>query len=233
MALLVQLELVQTAERLSALRADVAARHAGVGFVGGVRGKAAWCERVVRGSYAWSFPCGGLPLRLFIWLPRMCNMRGVSLRVILFLRPVLLRQGSLRSGLKTRRLRNILLILAAVDPVARPLRGQRRDTSRLGSVRNHVSLRMVRECVGILLHHARKVRKTGINVVTFNDGRPELILSFIHGKVRSELSLLPCAVLASILTEARSVLLLLRLDSELKGADVSCKLTRVKQVAEL
>lgn len=92
---------------------------------------------------------------------------------------------------------------------------------------------MVRECVGILLYHTRKVRKTSINVITFNYGGPQLILSFIHGKVSSEMSLLPCAVLASILTESRPVLLLLGLDSELKATDVSCKLARVVQVTEL
>lgn len=71
-ALLVQLELVQTAESLSAMRADVAPRHAGERFVGwGVSGEASWCESVVRGR-----PISGcsLRLRVFIWLPRMCNM---------------------------------------------------------------------------------------------------------------------------------------------------------------
>ncbi len=164
-ALLVQLELVQTAERLSALRANVAPRRAGERFV---RVEAAWRESVVRGSYGWSIPGCGLPLRMFIWLPQ--NMRGVSLRVNLFLLPVLLCQGTLRSGLKTGRLWNILLILTVVDPIARSLRGQLLDTSRLGRVRNHVSFRMIRECVGILLYHTGKVGKTGINVITFNYG---------------------------------------------------------------
>lgn len=92
---------------------------------------------------------------------------------------------------------------------------------------------MIRKCVGVLLYYTRKVRKTSINLITFNYRRPELILSFIHGEVSSELSVLPCAVLTSVLTEPGSVLLLLCLDSELKAADVSCMLTRVVQVAEI
>lgn len=96
-----------------------------------------------------------------------------------------------------------------------------------------MSFRRIRKRVGVFLHHAGKVRKTSINVITFDYGRPQLILSFIDGKVSSELSLLPCAVLASILTESRSALLLLRFDRELKAADVSCKLTRVVQITKL
>lgn len=92
---------------------------------------------------------------------------------------------------------------------------------------------MVWECVGILFYHTGEVRKTSINVITFNYGGPQLILSFIYGKVSSELSLLPSTVLASTLTESRPVLLLLCLDSELKATDVSCKLTRVVQVTKL
>lgn len=220
-ALLVQLELVQTAERLAALRANVAPRHAGESFVGGLRGESG--DRPVSGCR--------LPLGVFVRLPQICDVRGVSLRVHLLLLPVLLWLSTLR--LETGRLRNILLILAVVDPVARPVRGQLLDASRLGRVRNRVSVRMVRECVGILLYHARKVRKASIDVITFNYRRPQLILAFVHGKVGSKLRLLPCAVLASALTESGSVLLLLRLDRKLKATDVSCKMTRAVQVAEL
>lgn len=92
---------------------------------------------------------------------------------------------------------------------------------------------MVWECAGVLLYHTRKVRKTSIDVVTFNYGGPQLILSFIYGKVSSELSLLPGAVLASTLTESRPVLILLCFDSELKAADVSRKLTRGVQVTKI
>lgn len=92
---------------------------------------------------------------------------------------------------------------------------------------------MLWEGVGVLVHHAGKVWELGVNVVTFDYGRPELILSFVHGKVSSELSLLPRAVLAPVLAQARSVLLLLRLNSEVKAADVSCVLTRVVQVTKL
>lgn len=92
---------------------------------------------------------------------------------------------------------------------------------------------MIRECVIVLLYHAGKVRKTSFNVITFNYGRPQLILSLIHGKVSGELSLLPCAVLASFLTESGSLLLFLRLDRELKAAHVSRQLTGAVQVAEL
>lgn len=60
-----------------------------------------------------------------------------------------------------------------------------------------------------------------------------MILSFVHGKVCGQLSLLPRTVLTSTLTESRSVVLLLHLDSELKAADVSRELSRAVQVAEL
>lgn len=123
-ALLVQLELVQTAERLATLRADEAPRHAGERFVGGVMVIAAW--RVVR-----SIP-SCLSVRALV--------RLVSLRVALFLLPVRLRQDALRSGLKARRLRTILLILATVDPVTRPLRRRLLATRRLASSRNQVSI---------------------------------------------------------------------------------------------
>lgn len=92
---------------------------------------------------------------------------------------------------------------------------------------------MVRECVGILLYHTGKVREAGIDVIPFDYGRPELILSIVHGKVGSKLSVLPRTVLASILAESGSVLLLLCLDGELRAADVSRMLTRVIQVTEL
>lgn len=75
------------------------------------------------------------------------------------------------------------------------------------------------EGAGILLHHARKVREPSINVVTFDYGRPKLILSFVHGEVSGELTGLPGAVLATIEPEPRAALLLLRLHGELEATD--------------
>lgn len=92
---------------------------------------------------------------------------------------------------------------------------------------------MVWECVGVLLYYTREVRETSVNVITFNYGRPELILPFVHGEVSSDLSLLPHVVLASILSERQSVLLLLCLDGELKTTDVDSLLTRVIRLTEV
>lgn len=223
-ALLVQLELVQAAERLSTLRANIASCHT---RERSVRVVATWCETVVRVGYHWFITICRVPLRTFIWLSHLSNMWEVRLWMNLFLVPVLLCLNTLRSGLKTGRLRDILLILTVVDPVTWPLRGWLQDTSRLTSVGNQMCNWMVRERVGILLHHTRKVRKTRINVVAFNYRWPELILPFIHGIVSSKLVLLPCNVLASTVTEPRSVLLLLRLNSELKTTHVSCMMTWV------
>lgn len=120
MALLVQLELVQAAERLPALRANVAPCHAGERSV---RGVAACGEGVVRGSYSWSLSGCSLPLGEIIRLPQK--------RVHLFF---LLCLVTLMSGLKTGRLWNIFLILAVVVPITRPLRGRLLHSSRLGRV---------------------------------------------------------------------------------------------------
>lgn len=131
------------------------------------------------------------------------------------------------SGLEVRQLR-ILLILTAVNPVALL------DARRLVGVRRHVrSIRMLGEGAGVLFDYAGEVRKPCVDIVTFNNRRPELILSFIHGILGSNLSLLPHAVLTSILPEGHSVLLLLCLDRELKSTDVGWMWTRVKRVTKL
>lgn len=122
-ALLVQLELVQAAERLPAVGAGVAPSRAGERSV---RVEAACWEGVV--GLTRSISSCSLPLCVFIRRPQMCTMRRVPLGVNLFL------LGALRSGLKTGRLRSILLILTVVDPIARPLRGQLLHAGRLCSV---------------------------------------------------------------------------------------------------
>lgn len=127
-ALLVQLELVEAGERLSTMRANVASCSTGERFVGVVRVVAALCESVVRVRYDLSICGRSLPLRMIFRLPQMCNMRGVSLGVILLLLSVLLRKSNLRSELKIGRLR-ILLIVTVVYPVTLPLRGRLLDVS--------------------------------------------------------------------------------------------------------
>lgn len=232
-ALLMELELVQAAEWLPALGADVASWHAGERSVWSVMGEAAWRESVLWRSCSRSIPRRSLPLWVFIQLPQMCSIRRVSLWVNLFLLPVLLQQSTLRSGLETRHLRNVFLILTVIDPITRPLRGQLLDSSWLAGVWTHMSIRMVWKCLGIFLYHTGKVRKTCVYVLTFNYGGPELILPLIYGEVSTELTLLSSAVLTSIPTESWLILLLFRLDSELKAADVSWKLTRVIQLTKL
>ena len=221
-ALLVQLELVQAAERLPALQADVAPRRRGERLVGVV--VAARRERAVGVGHDRALSGCGVPLGVLVRRPQV---RRVPLRVRLLLLPVRLRERARSSGLKPGRLRDVLLVLGAVDPVARPLRG------RLAAVGNHSSLRVLRERAGVLLHHTGEVGKPSVNVVSLDYGRPELILSFVDGKVRGELILLPGAVLTSVLTESRKLLLLLRLHSEVKAADLSCVMTRVVQVTEI
>lgn len=141
-ALLVQLELMQAAERLSALRANVGPRRARGGLVWAVSGEAALRESVMRRHHHLSLAVCVPRLRELVWLPRVRNMRRVSLRVQAILLHVLLQLGAL--GLKTGRLWRVLLTLAVIHPVARPLRGQLLHTRRLSSVR---SIRVVRKCV--------------------------------------------------------------------------------------
>lgn len=131
---------------------------------------------------------------------------GVPLRVDLLLRAV-----RRRPGLKAGRLRAV----AVVDPVARPLGGRLRGAGRLGGAGRGVRVGVVRKGVGILLHHAGEVGEAGVDVAAFDDGRPQLVLSFVHGEVGGELRLLPGAVQAATPAERRSVLLLLRLHGEL------------------
>lgn len=131
------------------------------------------------------------------------------------------------SGLKGRQLR-VLRIRAAVNPVARL------DARRLVGVgRRARSVRVLREGAGILFDHAGEVREPRVNVVTFDNGRPELVLSLVHGILGSDLRLLPRAVPTAVPPEGQAVLLLLRLHREPKSTGGRWVWAGVEGVAKL
>ena len=189
--LLVQLELVQAGECLATQRADVAPRrcpparpHGGSVVVRGGGGvvEAVQCERRPVGG-----GCGGgVPLRVFmkrVDLGVSGRVRGVLVLSVL-LRTVC--DGGRSGGLEGRPLcRDVLLVLIAVGGLTGQLGGGLGGAAGLASGRRETSC--VSGWLGNVLEYSsttlEKSKKPGVNVVPFDDGRPELVLSI--GPMRS------------------------------------------------
>jgi len=239
-ALLVQLELVQAAEGLAAQRADVASRGRAscpqrgsvvvvvvvmvcVGGGGGAGGGAGgmWVEAVQRESRpVGGGDGGGVPFRVF--MKRMRGSGRVGHGVVLpFLRRAVCAgggSGGLEGGCLRRRWR-ILLVLAAVGVLAGRLGGGLGAAAAAGlavASRKRLRVRVVGERVGVLLHHAGEIQEAGVDIVPFDDGRPELVLSIVQREVSGVLVLFARAVLTSVPTRRRVALLLLHFDGELQ-----------------
>ena len=238
-ALLVQLELVQAGEGLAAQRADVAPRrprhrrpparrraHPVVvpGGGGGAGGAVVVVVVVVVeavGREGRTVGGGGVPFRVFVGrlgLPGVSwGERGVVVGSVLR-RAVCVggAPGRLEGGGLGRR--HVLLVPTAVGGFAGGLGGRRGDacTGLAVAAGEGVRVRLVGERVGVLLHDAGEIQEAGVDVVSLDDGRPQLVLSVVQREVTGELILFAGAVLASVPTRRRVTLLLLHFDGQLQ-----------------